>query len=242
MIEPSLALVTGANRGLGLETCRQLGQLGYQVILTSRNAQQGREKAKQLIDEGFDVTFIQLDIENSESILEAYKEVKTVWGRLDVLVNNAAILLDKEKLEDTGSEENMARLHREILEKTLKINVSGAYEMCEVFGQLMSKYRKGRIVNVSSGTGQLSEMGDLYPAYSISKASLNAVTRVFAARFKHYHILVNSVCPGWVKTDMGGSEAPRSLEEGAKSIVWAVTLPDGGPTGGFFRDGKPLNW
>ncbi len=241
MGEKKIALITGGNRGLGFGTCRRLAHLNYEVILASRDLHKGEEKVNELRREGLNVHFLQLDLEKSDSIERAYKEVEKRWGRLDVLINNAGILMDLNSSPDSKKEDSF-QLHRENLEKTFQINVVGPYELCERFGKLMRVNHFGRIVNVSSGLGQLSQMSQGYESYRISKAALNAVTRIFAGQFRHANILVNSVDPGWVKTDMGGASAPRSLEEGVSGIIWAATLPENGPTGGFFRDGQPIEW
>lgn len=226
-----IALVTGAYRGLGLGTVEELAKLGYKVILTARHSDVGESKAADLRRQGLDVVFLPLDMSSDESINTLAQSIKKDYGHLDVLVNNAAILLDKQ-----------GPTNKKRLMDTLDTNVVGVYQLSEALLPLLKASSEGRIVNVSSGMGQLSEMAADYPSYRISKAALNAVTKVFAAKTHGTPILVNSVCPGWVKTDMGGEMAPRSLEEGVKSIVWAVKLPANGPTGGFFRDGQPLAW
>jgi len=228
-------LVTGGNRGLGLETCRQLAQSGHEVILTSRDEKKGKKLVEDLQKEGLSLHFLPLDVADVQSIASLVNQIEKRWKRLDVLINNAAIASDK---ESTGTPDS----DREILEKTLNTNVVGAFDLCHRLAPLMKKNHYGRIVNVSSGLGQLSEPHSEFLTYSISKTALNAVTTLFAARYQGSNVLINSVCPGWVRTDMGGPSAPRSLDQGAKSIIWAATLPDGGPTGGFFRDGQPIKW
>jgi len=239
--EKRVALVTGGNRGLGLETCRQLGQLGYIVILTARHTNQGREQVDLLKGEGLDVRFYHADVNDSNSIGSLYEYVMSDFGRCDVLINNAGILIEK---ADHLNEDLFERLRHDknSLMITLETNVAGPYLLSEAFGPIMRKNRYGRIVNVSSGMGQLSEMQEGFPAYRISKAGVNAVTRIFAALYRGHNVLVNSICPGWVKTDMGGQNAPKSIPQGVDTIIWAATLPDGGPTGGFFRDRHPIPW
>jgi NAD(P)-dependent dehydrogenase (short-subunit alcohol dehydrogenase family) len=234
-MDKRLILVTGGNRGLGLETCRELAKAGHEVILTSRDAKKGEEQVKALRAEGGTLHFLSLDIADSGSIQALVKQIQQKWGRLDVLINNAGILLDKDAKKSPEA-------HRQLLEETLTTNVVGTYELCDRLAPLMKEKGYGRIVNVSSGLGQLSEPHSEYAAYSISKTALNAVTVVFANQYQGTNVLINSVCPGWVKTDMGGESAPRSLQEGVSGIIWAATLPDQGPTGKFFRDGKPINW
>lgn len=223
-----LAVVTGANRGLGLGTAKDLCDKGYEVILTSRDAESGEKAASQL-----KCHFFPLDVNDPKSINDLAAHIAKNWGRLDVLVNNAGILPEKESAFDTAREDLLA---------TFTTNVLGPFALCQKLAPLMRKNGYGRIVNVSSQMGQLSEMSDGYASYRISKTALNAVTRIFSQEVLGEKILVNSVCPGWVRTDMGGAQASRSIEQGVFSIVWAATLPDDGPTGGYFRDGKPLAW
>ncbi|PHN04018.1 SDR family oxidoreductase [Flavilitoribacter nigricans] len=236
MTDPKIALVTGANRGIGLEVCRQLLAQQYRVILTSRDVEKGQEaldKLKAGATAG-DLHFIPLDISNPDSVRQAAETVATRFGRLDTLVNNAAINYDTwQKATEPDLEE---------CRQTLDVNLFGAWRMVQEFLPLLRKSDSGRIVNVSSGSGALQGMSGGTPAYSISKAALNVLTIKLAAETKDDDILVNSVCPGWVRTEMGGSNATRSIPEGARGIVWAATLPDDGPSGGFFRDGKRIDW
>jgi NAD(P)-dependent dehydrogenase (short-subunit alcohol dehydrogenase family) len=232
-----LAIITGANRGLGLETCRQLALQGLQVVLTSRDAAKGKSAAEKLQQQGLDVLAHPLDVTAPESIEVLNQFIRQQFGRLDVLVNNAGIFPD---LQSPGMSIFEAKV--DTLRKAMETNVYGAFQMCQTFVPLMRINNYGRIVNVSSGMGQLSEMNGGYPAYRISKTALNALTRILADELKNTNILVNSVCPGWVKTDMGGPEAPRTPEQGVDGIVWLATLPDSGSSGGFFRDRQPLSW
>jgi len=233
-----VALVTGANRGLGFETCRQLGKKGFQIILSSRQRENGIAATAKLAREGIDVEFIQLDVTDRGSIEKARDWIWEKYGRLDVLVNNAGIMLDP--MENASA--SALDMNVDILRRTFETNVSGPYQMCQVFIPLMKKNGYGRVVNVSSGMGQLSEMNGGYPGYRVSKTALNALTRIFADETTGSGILVNSICPGWVKTDMGGPQAELSVEEGVQTIVWAATLPEGGPTGGFFREKEAIAW
>ncbi len=230
----SVALVTGANRGIGLEVARQLARLGFTVILGARDAAKGEEAAARLGGEGAGVIARRLDVTDEGSVEELRRWTGERFGKLDVLVNNAAILYD--------SWQRAAGANLETVREAFETNTLGAWRMSKAFGPLLGESGRGLIVNVSSESGSLALMGAGTPAYSVSKAALNALTRMLAAELKSSGILVNSVCPGWVKTDMGGPDAPRSVEEGAAGIVWAATLPDDGPTGGFFRDGRPLDW
>lgn len=229
-----VALVTGANRGIGFETSRQLAQQGIQVILGSRSPEKGETAASKLRQEGLKVVAHQLSVTDEDGIQSLAQLVENQFGRLDILVNNAGIM------PDTGSGilNNAIKPVREALET----NTFGPLLLTQAFMPLMKKHGYGRIVNVSSGMGQLEEMGGGYAAYRISKTALNAVTRIFASELAGTNIKVNSVCPGWVQTDMGGAGAPRTLQQGADTIVWLATLPDGGPSGGFWRDRTPIPW
>jgi NAD(P)-dependent dehydrogenase (short-subunit alcohol dehydrogenase family) len=220
------ALVTGANRGLGFETARQLGRLGLRVMLSARDAEKAERAAETLRGEGLDVVPYELDVTSDESCARLGE-----LGTVDVLVNNAGIV--GESASGVGADEM-----REVLET----NTLGAYRVTQALAPGMRDRGYGRIVNVSSGMGQLSDMGGGSAAYRVSKTALNALTRIFANELSGAGVLVNSVCPGWVKTDMGGKNAAREPEEGVATIVWAATLPDDGPTGGFFRDKKPIPW
>jgi NAD(P)-dependent dehydrogenase (short-subunit alcohol dehydrogenase family) len=229
-----VALVTGANRGIGLEVARQLAGLGFGVILGARDAEKGQKAAETINQDGIDVIARQLDVTDQQSIEAAKLWVEERFGKLDVLVNNAAILYD--------SWQRAANADLKIVREAFETNTLGAWRMCQAFIPLLKRSEHARIVNVSSESGSLAVMGGGTPAYSVSKVALNALTRMLADELRSSGILVNSVCPGWVATEMGGPNAPRTVEEGAASVVWAATLPDKGPTGGFFRDGQPLQW
>ncbi|MCB1824984.1 MAG: SDR family oxidoreductase [Candidatus Competibacteraceae bacterium] len=236
-----VAVVTGANRGLGLETARQLARHGFRVLLTSRNAGKGEMVLEKLLAEGLDVLFQPLDVTSESSVAELGAFIHSRCGRVDVLVNSAGVFLDRHGSEDSGSA-SVFNASLETLTATLRTNLYGPLLLAQELVPLMKQQHYGRIVNVSSGMGQLSEMEGRSPAYRISKTALNALTRILAVETQGYNILVNSVCPGWVRTEMGGPGAERTVEEGASGIVWAATLPDDGPTGGFFRDGQPIPW
>jgi NAD(P)-dependent dehydrogenase (short-subunit alcohol dehydrogenase family) len=230
----TVALVTGGNRGIGLAVVRRLARLGFKVILGARDARKGEEAAKQLSVEAPEVFARQLDVTDESSIEATRLWTQERFGKLDVLVNNAAILYD--------TWQRAAEADLNTVREAFDTNTLGPWRMCREFIPLLRASGHGRIVNVSSESGSLAVMGGGTPAYSVSKAALNALTRMLADELKSSGILVNSVCPGWVATEMGGRNAPRSVEEGAASVVWAATLRDGGSTGGFFRDGKPLAW
>lgn len=230
---PRVAIVTGANRGLGLETCRQLAAQGYTVVLGARDAQKGAAAAAQLARAGLQVLPKQLDVADAGSVGRLVGSVAAELGRLDALVNNAAILYD--------TWQQAASADIDVVQQALETNLYGAWRMAQACIPLMRRGGGGRIVNVSSQAGQMSSLGGGTPAYTISKVALNALTRMLADELRGSGILVNSVCPGWVATDMGG-RGGRPIPEGARGIVWAATLPASGPTGGFFRDGEPLAW
>ena len=229
-----IALVTGANRGIGFEVCRQLAGKDFLVLLTARDAAKAKTAARKLSNAGR-VEPLALDVADAQSIKKAAAEVATRYGYLDILINNAGINYDTwETVENadisgTGME-------------TITTNLVGPWRVCQAFLKLLRKSKAGRIVNVSSESGSLASMGAGPPAYQVTKAGLNALTRTLAGELRDARILVNAVCPGWVATEMGGAGAPRSVAEGAEGIVWAATLPDNGPSGGFFRDRKALPW
>lgn len=236
-----VAVITGANRGLGLETARQMAKCDFRVILTSRHAGKGEIAVEKLLAEGLEVLFQPLDVTSENSVAELGAFIHSRCGRVDVLVNNAGVFLDSHGSEDSGGA-GVLTASLDTLAATLKTNLYGPLLLAQELVPLMKQQRYGRIVNVSSGMGQLSDMEGKSPAYRISKTALNALTRILAAETQGYNILVNSVCPGWVRTDMGGPNAERTVEQGASGIVWAATLPDDGPNGGFFRDGQPIPW
>jgi NAD(P)-dependent dehydrogenase (short-subunit alcohol dehydrogenase family) len=232
-----VALVTGANRGIGLEIARQLAQKGLKVVLTSRQPEQGEKVAADLAAEGLTVYLRPLDVDQTESVERLKTSLETEFGRLDVLVNNAAILLDRRP--------SASQIDLEIVKQTFETNLFGAWRMCQAFIPLMKKEGYGRIVNVSSGAGAFSDIAGSnggWPAYNLSKTALNALTASLASELRGANILVNAVCPGWVRTDMGGANADRAVEKGAETPVWLATLPDDGPTGGFFRDRQIIPW
>ena len=229
----SIALVTGGNRGIGFEVCRQLAQKDVTVILGSRDAAKGKEVAKRLQDEGLNVTAKQLDVTDESTLQEIYEWLEKEYKRLDVLVNNVGI--------DYDTDQNVLSADLDRVRNVFDVNTLGPWRVAQVFVPLLKKSEHARLVNVSSGAGALSGVSGGTPAYSLSKAALNALTLMLAAELKSSGILVNAAGPGWVATDMGGSGG-RPIEDGASSVVWVATLPDDGPTGGFFRDGKKIEW
>jgi NAD(P)-dependent dehydrogenase (short-subunit alcohol dehydrogenase family) len=226
-----VALVSGGNRGIGLEVCRQLAERGITVVMGSRDAEQGREAAAEL-PEG--VVVHQLDVADPESVERLARSVEEEFGRLDVLVNNAAISNDEGQ---SGVDADLGRV-----KEALEANLFGAWRLCEVAIPMMRRNGYGRIVNVSTGLASLEDMGGGSPGYRVSKTALNVLTRILASELRGSGILVNAVNPGWVQTDMGGSGATRTVEEGAEALVWAATLPNNGPNGGFFRGREPVAW
>jgi NAD(P)-dependent dehydrogenase (short-subunit alcohol dehydrogenase family) len=226
-----VALVSGGNRGIGREVARQLAGKGLAVVLGSRDLGKGEAVAK---DIGDGVVATQLDVTDEESIRSAISFVEREFGRLDVLVNNAGIA--------DGWGGTAAEADFDHVKEVLETNLFGSWRLAKAALPLMRRNGYGRIVNVSSGMGQLSDMGGRSPGYRVSKTGLNALTRMLTAELQGENILVNSVCPGWVRTDMGGKNARRSVEQGADTPVWLATLPDDGPTGGFFRDREPIPW
>jgi len=230
-----IALVTGGNRGIGLEICRQLAARGLAVVLTARTGSEGRTAAKTLQDAGLDVEFHRLDVSSCRSIRACVSAVAERRGRIDVLVNNAGVLIDPRGSRFLDSKLDTYR-------ETLETNFFGPLQLAQAVVPLMKAHRYGRIVNVSSEMGQLTGMSGGSSAYRISKTALNALTRILASEFRESNILANSMSPGWVRTRMGGESAPRSVAEAADTALWLATLEDGGPSGGFFRDREPIAW
>lgn len=227
-----VALVTGGNRGIGKQVSLDLAKLGVYVFVGCRNPDESQNLLQEIKLVG-DGELLSLDVSKEQSITNAYDTILGRVGRLDVLVNNAGVLIDRGSFFDTKLED---------LQRTMSVNVFGPFRLIQIFLPLMEKHGYGRIVNVSSGMGQLSEMGSGYPAYRISKTAINSLTCMVYAEIKSKDIKINSVCPGWVKTDMGGPNATRSVSLGAETIVWCATLPSSGPSGKFFRDKKEITW
>jgi NAD(P)-dependent dehydrogenase (short-subunit alcohol dehydrogenase family) len=232
--ETRVALVTGANRGLGLETSRQLLAQGLRVVLTGRD-EDALDRAAVALDPSADrVMPVRMDVVDVDSIKAAKAAVERRFGRVDVVVNNAGVLI-AEHVE-------VLSIPSEAYRRTFETNVFGVIEACRVFVPAMARAGYGRVVNVSSGAGQLATMSTYAPAYSMSKTALNAFTRILAHTYRAKGVLVNAVDPGWVRTDMGGPSAPRSAREGADTMAWLATLPDDGPSGGFFHDRRAIEW
>ncbi|MFV2173865.1 SDR family NAD(P)-dependent oxidoreductase [Actinomadura sp. LOL_016] len=218
-----IALVTGANRGIGREVCRQLAERGHTVVAAARSPEAVTG----------DVRPLKLDVTSDLDAARAAEAIAERYGRLDVLVNNAAITYD--------TWQRAADADLQVVREAAETNLYGPWRLVRALLPLLRESGHGRIVNVSSEVASLTNMGGGTPAYTASKVALNALTRMLAAELRHDRILVNAVCPGWVATDMGGAGG-RPVADGAAGVVWAATLPDDGPTGGFFRDGRPLPW
>jgi NAD(P)-dependent dehydrogenase (short-subunit alcohol dehydrogenase family) len=235
MTTEKTALVTGANKGIGLEIVRQLAQAGFRVFLTARSRQRGEETVHKLQQDGPNVEFLPLDVTDETSIEQLTKELASRIGRLDVLVNNAGILLD-------APNASVLEVEPDVIMQTLQTNTLGPLRLIQKLVPLLAKSDAGKVINVSSGGGQLADIGDWAPAYSLSKTALNAVTGMMAAALKDKGIAVNSICPGWVRTDMGGSSAPRSVEQGADTVTWLATEAPSDLTGKFLRDRTVIPW
>ncbi|MEM6713922.1 MAG: SDR family oxidoreductase [Cyanobacteria bacterium P01_D01_bin.6] len=229
----AIALVTGANRGIGLEVVRQLAQAGSTVYLGARSLEKGQAATQLLQTEGLTTSPCQLDVTQPHDVDAVVEHIAQNHGRLDILINNAGILYDT---WETPSQADLGTV-----QTAWETNTLAPWRLCQACLPLLKQSHHPRIVNVSSGAGALSSLNGSTPAYSLSKLALNGLTMMLAAELKQDGILVNSVCPGWVATAMGGAGG-RPVEAGAASVVWAAMLPDHGPTGGFFRDGQPLPW
>ena len=232
MKNPKIAVVTGANKGIGFEVVRQLARRDFRVFLAARDSKAGRAAAEKLKSEG-DVAFLEMDVSDVASIARAAEEFSRQQKHLDVLVNNAGILLD--------DEEDALALTPAVFEQTMRTNTLGPWLVAQAFVPLLKKSRAPRVVNVSSGSGQLEDRADGWaPVYSVSKTALNGVTVQLAAALPKF--AVNSVCPGWVRTEMGGENATRSVGEGAATILWLATDAPQDLTGKFVKDRKVIPW
>jgi NAD(P)-dependent dehydrogenase (short-subunit alcohol dehydrogenase family) len=231
--ERLVALVSGSNRGIGREIARQLAERGYRVIVTARDPDAAFATADALSDGGrLSLQGERLDVADPASVERLAERIGERPGRLDALVNNAGVMGE---VATNAATAPLGDAH-----ETMETNLFGAWRLTQALLPLLRQSPSARVVNVSSGAGQLSDMNGGYPGYRVSKTALNALTRILSNEERG--ILVNSMCPGWVRTDMGGAGAPRSVEEGADTAVWLATLPDDGPTGGFFRNREPIPW
>lgn len=244
-----VALITGANKGIGFETARQLAKENVKVLIGARDEGRGKEAEQKLKDEGLDVEFIHLDVDNKETHKSAANSILENYGKLDILVNNAAVSLDTNNTNGRNIG-NVSETPIEVLRKTFDTNFFNLIELTQTLLPLVKKSDAGRIVNVSSMLGSSTLHADpesfLYhykiPAYNISKSALNAFTTHLAYELRDTNIKVNAIHPGHVKTDMGGEEAPMEIEDGAKTSVYYATIGNDGPTGGFFFNQDRLPW
>jgi NAD(P)-dependent dehydrogenase (short-subunit alcohol dehydrogenase family) len=241
-MENKIAVVTGGNKGLGKETARQLAKLGYRVIITSRDADRGARAVEALASDGIKVEAVDLDLSSPGSIMLCAQDLNSSLPQIDVLVNNAGVLLDQ------GRPASQADIS--LLRETFETNVFGLISFTNQVLPLIRKSSGGRIVNVSSILGSLKINSDPNAltsdwrvlGYNASKAALNMYTVILAQELSETNIKVNSAHPGWVQTDLGGVSAPLTVESGAETAVWLATIPDDGPTGGFFHQRESLPW
>jgi NAD(P)-dependent dehydrogenase (short-subunit alcohol dehydrogenase family) len=228
-----VAVVTGGSRGIGLEVCRQLARAGYAVVLGSRDFRAAELAAKDIDPEGERVTPRHIEVDNSVNVAALGIWIRERFGRADALVNNAATPPDLWAIAGSTDLSTVA--------EALDVNLFGAWRVTQALLPLLRSSPRPRVVNVSSEGGSISLMSGGRPAYSVSKAALNALTKMLAGELYRDGILVNAVCPGWTDSE-GGRGSGRSYAQGAASVLWAVTLPNGGPTGTFTRDGRELPW
>jgi NAD(P)-dependent dehydrogenase (short-subunit alcohol dehydrogenase family) len=232
--ETRVALVTGANRGIGFEIVRQLARTGLHVFLTARDAARGRAACVRLCREGLEVDFEVMDVADAASVDTAVASIGDRVGRLDVVVNNAGIARDRE--------ERLVESDLELFKPIFETNFHGALRVCRAAVPWMRRHGYGRIVNVSSGLGSFPKMAAGAPFYRLSKTALNAMTVILADELRDTNILINAVNPGWVRTRLTGMRATRTTEQGAATAIWLATLPDGGPSGKFFKDQEEVPW
>ncbi|TGK04866.1 SDR family NAD(P)-dependent oxidoreductase [Leptospira semungkisensis] len=232
-MDKKIAIVTGASRGIGEEVSKELAKEGVHIVCVSRKKEDSQKTVDFILKNGGSAEAFALDVSDPSAIQEFLSTVISKFPRIDILVNNAGIYLDKGSIQDTTLE---------MLQGTLNVNLIGPFLLSQKILSQMKKNGYGRIVNVSSGMGQLYDMSSGYAAYRISKTALSALTRILHAEAGSPNIKINSVCPGWVRTDMGGPGASRSVEKGAETIVWAALLNEKGPSGVFLRDKKEIPW
>ncbi len=239
MNQNRVALVTGANRGIGLELCRQLAGAGFRTVLSSRDERLGAVAVQHLAADGIEVLYCPMDVTKRFTVDRGIDFVLGACGRLDVLYNNAGALLDEAPAPDKVA---VLETTDATLLDSFQVNALGVYRVCRAAFPVMQRQGYGRIVNVTSGAGSLALMTARHPAYRISKAAANAVTRVFADQVGDADIKVNSAAPGWVRTDMGGPDAERDVETAVAGLLPLAQLPADGPNGGFFKDGQAVDW
>lgn len=227
-----IALITGGNKGIGFAAAHQLAQQGFHVFIAARDATRGQQAVEKLTGESLSAELVRLDVTDADSIHEAAKMVGEKHGVLDVLVNNAAVNLDE------GND--VLSISADAFRQTFESNVFGPLQVTQAFWPLLQNSDSPRVVNVSSGLGRLYDMENSMPSYSVSKTALNALTRQFAGLGKD-KVAVNSICPGWVRTDMGGPNASRTPDQGAAIIVKLATM-DNPPTGHYLNDEGEIGW
>lgn len=230
------ALITGANRGLGLESARQLLNKGYFVFLGIRDLKKKDELFKELGATDDNALAIKLDVTKTAQIKSAQDIIKKTDKGLDLIIANAGVFL-----ESKNGQSSVLEVDPIIILKTIEVNTMGPLKLFQALVPYMIDHGGGRIINISSGMGQLNDMGGMFPGYRMSKTALNALTKMMAAEFSDQRIKVNSVCPGWVRTDMGGENADRSVQEGVETTIWLAT-EENIPSGKFFRDKKEIDW
>jgi len=236
-----IAVVTGANRGIGFEICRQLLLNGFHVVLTARDPIKGLAATKKLALDNSDIEFFKLDVNQPGDINALQKHITNTLKRCDVLINNAGIFPDpRDDLENNWPSILSTDINN--IQNGIDCNTFGTLRMCQALIPIMQENNYGRIVNLSSGMAQLSDMNGCCPGYRISKAAINVITRIIADELNNTNILINSMCPGWVKTEMGGPGATRDLADGADTAIWLAELSNDGPNGLFFRDRKVIPW
>ena len=234
-----LALVTGAYRGIGFEIVRQLSHAGVRPILTARDAAKGKAAAAALQSlDGLEVATAVLDVTNEASARAAIADIETRFGAIDILVNNAAVLLDG----PGGFASSLFEMTNETVRATFEANVEAPARLIRLIVPGMRQRGYGRVVNISSMAGQFEGMTPGFPAYRMSKTALNVMTRIAALEATEPNVKINAMCPGWCRTDMGGPDADRTPAEGARTAIWLATLGADGPTGGFFKDQAPIAW
>lgn len=231
-----VVVITGASRGLGRAVAHELAaRPGFRVVATARRLEDLGGLVAKLGMSGHVLETQGLDVTDDASAAALRAWLEQRFGRVDVLINNAGIMRERYTT-------SVLELPLDVLRETLETNLLGVLRVTQVLWPLLRASPAARVVNLASGLGQLSDMQAGVPAYRMSKTALNALTRILAAEASGSAIKVNAVCPGWCRTDLGGADAPKSPEEGIDSVLWLATLPDDGPSGGFFRDRQPIAW
>lgn len=230
-----VAVVTGANRGMGFEVCRELAQRGVHVVLTARKWEAGRVATEKLVAEHLPVEFQQLDVTDAASVGQLRTFLDSKFGRLDILINNAAIVL----MDKDG---DILSISLDTVRETMETNCYGPLLICQAMIPLLHKSSRPRLINVSSTAGSIAHMGPDWAAYRMSKTYLNAMTAAIASKLKDTPIVVTTMCPGWVKTDMGGPKAPRTVEQGADTIIWLALEAPPSVHGKFLQDRESFPW